>query len=117
MLDINEQDACAEYAALIAEVMFLSYWVNTTTEYCVFADFSGHVDSFSIEIAKSKNDYLNKIASTAFYTKYAGEQTWKITSPDLLRAKIDHLKHILETEEIDVSGMEVVREVVETYEF
>ena len=116
-LDIEQQDQIAERGALIAEIMFLAYWVNSATGYCVFASFSGHVDTFEIEIAESKDAYHEKIASTEFYTRYAGEQPWKIIPIDALRAKRDHLNAILETGEIDPSGMDVIRHVVETYEF
>ena len=90
--DTEDQDAIAERGAIIAEIMLLSYWVNCSTEYCVFADFSGHVDLFSIEIAESKDRYNERIASTSFYTNYSGEPLRKITPLDSLLAKRDHLK-------------------------
>ncbi|KIC42209.1 hypothetical protein RA27_02095 [Ruegeria sp. ANG-R] len=116
-LDLDEQDLVAERGAIIAEIMMLAYWVNSTTEYCVFAEFSGHVDHFRVEIARSKDAYYDKIASTEFYTRYSGDESWKITPMDHLRAKRDHLKHILDHCEIDVAGMDAVQRTTETYNF
>lgn len=118
MLDFDQREQIAERGALIAEIMFLGYMVNSHTTYCVFVDFSGHVDSMSVEIAKSKNLFNEKIASTDFYTKYADdEHPWKVTTLDVLKAKRDHLKYILEEGEIDLGGMQAVHETVVTYDF
>ena len=86
---------------LILEIMFLAYAVHEQTEYCVFINFSGHVDSLEIQICPSKDEYQTKIASTHFYTKkYHNEDNgW-------LKSKRDHLLQILKDGEIDVSGMD-----------
>jgi hypothetical protein len=118
MLDIDQQEQIAERGALIAEIMFLAYMVNSHTTYCVFADFSGHVDMMSIQIARSKDRYNDEIASTEFGTKYADKkQPWKVTPLGALKTKRDHLKHILDEGEINLEGMQAVRETVVTYDF
>lgn len=115
--DIDAQDKIAERGALIAEIMLLSYWVNSATEYCVFAEFSGHVDSFSVKIAPTKERYNEEVASTDFYTRHAGDQPHKIVEVDWLKGKRDHLKSLLDGCEIEDLGMDEVTTFVTTYEF
>ena len=84
-------------ALLIAEAMFLAYMINKETDWCVFLDYSGHVDSISIEIARSKEDYLTRIAGTEFYAIELEKNVGLERDPDaFLRAKVAQLKSLLE---------------------
>ena len=114
---MKDYDEINERSSLIAEIMLLSYLVNSETDFCVFAEFSGHVDSFVVRIMKSKSLYNDEIAATEFYTKYSGDQPWKITSLDILKAKRDHLKYILDNNNIAWHDMEPIRKIITTYQF
>ena len=96
---------------LVMEIMCLAYAVQRNTDYGIFIDYSGHVDSLSIKICPTKEDYRTEIASTDFYIdKYENEGDglgW-------LKTKRDHLKQILEDGEIDFCDMD--KEIIETVE-
>ena len=118
MMDIEEQEKRAEYLKLMAEISYLAVAVNEFTPYCVFLDFSGHVGSMSIEIAKSKEQYNERIASTEFYSKYHDAKSpRKVVENSFLMGKRDHLKSIMEEGEIPCEAMTAVQEIVTTYEF
>ena len=40
--------------------------IQLNTDYCVFYDISGHVDTMSIRIARSKSDYENIVYRNSF---------------------------------------------------
>lgn len=99
MNDTNE-----ERDLLVLEVMALAYAVDRLTEFAVFIDYSGHVGSCRVEIARSKCLYQERLASTEFYVSGRYQEDglgW-------LKAKRDHLRSIAETHDIDTSAMEVL---------
>lgn len=116
-MDVDEQERIAAKGAIIAEIMLLAYWVNSATDYCVFVDYYGHVDSFMVKIAKSKERYNEELASTEFYTRHTDEDTRKFVPIDWLKVKRDHLKSLLDGCEIEDLGMDEVSTIVTTYEF
>lgn len=94
----------------MAEIGYLAYVVNAETEYCVFFEYSGHVDLIRIQICESKERYNTEVASTEHYSSDGGKEAWLI-------AKIKHLKHILETGEIDFERMKRTVREVSSYQF
>lgn len=52
----------------VSELLVLANRVHRETDYCVFIDFSGHVDGLRISVAESKKHYGVKIHSWNFYT-------------------------------------------------
>jgi len=97
---------------LMIEIMALAYLVQVHTDYAVFIDYSGHVDSLAIKVVESADRYENEIVSTEFYVKKYHDDTlgwWK--------AKRDHLLNIVETGEVDTSEMDEVVEQIVSYEF
>lgn len=116
-MNTDEQDKKSEYLKLMAEIAYLSIAVNEFTDFCVFFEFSGHVQHVRIEIAESKTAYQNKLASTEFYSAYQSKHTWKMVENGHLLAKRDHLKSILDDHEIPYAEMDRVQEIITTYEF
>lgn len=107
-----------EWILLLTEIAHLAIRINQRTNYAVFFDYSGHVESVSIEICESKERYNSRIASTEFLAKYVDEKhPWKEVDNAFLLAKRDHLKSILESGDIPIGDMEPIQEVVTTYEF
>lgn len=97
---------------LILEIMALSYAVDQRTDYCVFCNFSGHVQMLSVSVRESRDRWQNEIASTEFYLngKFEPDDDLK-----WLKSKRDHLRHILDTNEVDTDAMEQV--VVKSVEY
>ena len=100
----------AKRAKMMAEIGYLAYAVNAETEYCVFFEYAGHVDLIRIDICASKDDYNSKLASTEHYRSDGSRDAW-------LQSKITHLKHILETHEIDYGRMKRVVYEVASHQF
>jgi hypothetical protein len=56
-----------EFYRLIGMISKMSVRVNIETPYCVFFDFSGHVNLVSIRVAASKEKYHDVIFQQEFY--------------------------------------------------
>lgn len=97
-------------AKLMAEIGYLAYAVNAETDYCVFFEYSGHVDLIRIQICRSKERYSDELASSDHYSSDGSKEAW-------LKSKINHLKHILETGQIDYSRMKRAVYEVASHEF
>ncbi len=97
-------------AKLMAEIGYLAYVVNAETDYCVFFEYSGHVDLIRLEICRSKDRYTETVASSEHYSSDDGKEAW-------IKSKIRHLKHILETGGVDYSRMKRAVYEVASYEF
>lgn len=94
-----------------------SYLINQYTDYCVFFDYSGHIDSIDIRIRKSKKEYDKDICETTIRTKYYEYQN-EGRMDAMLEAKVDVLKSILDTKEIPYELMEEQTiEVISTHNF
>lgn len=84
-------------ARKLQELIGLAMKVHAETEYCVFINFSGHVDSISISVRKSKKNYSDTVVEGEFYfqgslSTYAEER---------YRNMRNALLEILETGEFD----------------
>jgi hypothetical protein len=51
----------------VSELMDLAIKVQRETEYGVFVNFHGHVESLDVIITESKDDYHSKIYEWSFY--------------------------------------------------
>jgi len=83
---------------LIAELVLLSMEVQEKTGHAVFVRFYGHVETMDIEIAKSKDDYIEKIASSDFSTK--GEHGIKRLK-EVKKTLLGFLENGINKEELD----------------
>jgi hypothetical protein len=99
-----------EQEKLIAEITFLAMMVQSKTDYCVFVDFSGHVNQIVIDIRESKQNYQERIcrAQTYLNREYSIKRLHEIK---------DQLVEILETNKVDVSHMNYQIEEVYHYYF
>lgn len=88
-----------ERQRLIVEVMTLAFAVHENTDYCIFIDFSGHVNSFSISIRESKERWQNKVCETELAT-VIGEYQSAGDVDSYLKAAKDVLTQILKDGEI-----------------
>lgn len=105
-----------ERQLLIMEIMSLAFAVHESTEYCVFIDFSGHVNSLEISIRESVERYQNKVCDTEVYSVY--KEYYDIGEADAhLKAVRDILKKILKDGEVPYGEMERQIEEVVTYIF
>lgn len=98
-----------ERIKLILEIMALAYLVNEHTEYCVFINYFGHVDSLDIKIRESKERYNSEVCETAFKTHFRNlcdlQKETEENHLAWLKAKKETLKDILDYREIDYSEM------------
>lgn len=103
---------------LILEIFALAYLVQVNTEYCVFINYAGHVDSFEVDIRESKERWQNEVYKTEFRTLHLARlETNKDNPLNWLIAKRDLLKEILETKSIPYEEMTEHIEQIRTYEF
>ena len=80
------------------EIMNLAYIVDQETEYCVFINFSGHVQGLEVEIRESKSNWSTKVAEMDFYAFW--NEKYKDIPYDDLKAKKLVLESILENHDI-----------------
>lgn len=109
-------------ARLIMKAMNLAYLVQARTSYCVFINYSGHVDSLDISIRESREKYNNELAKShiygweSYYEHYKKYTTKKDKNASI-KAKIDLLKSILTNHEIDYSMCEREEQINYNYSF
>ena len=99
-----------EKIKLMQEVIFLAMQVQEQTDYCVFINFSGHVNCIEIEICKSKKDYEKNVAKS--YIRLNDE--WSIERLKEVKAT---LLEILESKEVDTTEMDYEVEEIRHYQF
>lgn len=102
-----------ERQRLFVRMLGLAYMIQLETSYCVFIDYSGHVDTLEVDIRESKKNWQQKVASCNIYTSEKYEEFQKSgEDPNFwVKEKVRILEEILESGEVDTSGM---REEVET---
>lgn len=83
---------------LITDVVYLSMMVNYKTKYCVFTEFSGHVDWLEFSICESKENHKNAIVVGCIRLK-------KDDAIEMLQEVKAKLIEILEDGEVDTSNM------------
>ena len=91
---------------LILECMALGYLINRTTEYAIFVELSGHVDSLTIRICRNKiYGYNDELAKTEFRLDGKYEK-WDFNNANhWLEMKRDMLKAIAESRDIPYEAM------------
>ena len=100
---------------LVLKIMRLAYLIHSAGIYCVFIDFSGHVDSLSIRFVASKDNYRDEMLRTEFYI---GPRLSRYHDPvRFLSDKIAVLEAILEKHAIPVDLCEVEAVEIEEYTF
>ena len=62
----------------IITIMGLIYNINETMEYSAFINFSGHVNSLSIQVAESKENYDNLIFNKYIYIENSERTTLEL---------------------------------------
>ena len=92
----------SEKDALIIEIMSLGYKANLTTDYAVFINYAGHVDTLDIAVSRSKEDYQITVAQGHFSLKRS-----RLEAFEKVR---DRLQRLLETGDITACGMTAVPE-------
>lgn len=92
------------------EIMNLAFLVDQETPYCVFIDWSGHVENLEISIRESKDRYTVKVAEMEFYTWWSKRNKNKGVGYDALKAKKEVLESILEHHEIPYDMCEEIVE-------
>jgi putative sterol carrier protein len=98
---------------LVIRAMALAHMVNQYTEYCVFVNYSGHVQSMEIRISQSKQLYSLTVLETEFYTAYKQH-----SGPDAeIQAKIDVLSKILHEKLVPFDDLEYTESIVKKYTF
>lgn len=109
-------DIRVEQAILLGEIQTLAHMVNSCTEYCVFVRYSGHISSFEVSIAKSKNDYNTKLVRGEGYTEPRKRLTDDKRLGEFRRIKAE-LRKILRKGKIDYSRLNYEIEEVRHYHF
>jgi len=104
-----------EWNKLVLEIWMLGFAVDRFTPYCVFCDYSGHVESLRIEIRESKENYTKEIVGTEMNIN--GKYIYGVEPTDYYEKKRDILKKILQDHEVDYSAFEKVYVEVSHYEF
>jgi len=104
-----------EAQELVIEIMVLGFLVNQNTDFCTFVDFSGHVNHLRIDIRKSKSLYTEELCDTQFYIDKLDEYE-KQDDLKWLKVKRDHLKSILDTNDIPYEEL-TVKHTNYVYEF
>lgn len=98
---------------LVIRAMALAHLVNQYTDYCVFVNYSGHVQSVEIRITESKKLYSHSVLATEFYSAYKQH-----SGPDAeIQAKIDVLKQILKEKAIPFDDLEYAENLLREYTF
>ena len=101
---------------LVITIMQLAYLVQTRTPYCVFINFSGHVNSLDIRICKSKGEWQIELLRSETTTEAI--RLMRQGDPNAsLNAKIKILKGILDTLEIPYEECEVEEIYSQEYSF
>ena len=86
---------------LACEIFALALLVNEETDYCVFVDFSGHVDSIEVRFAESKQNYNKKIFGTDVKTNFLKRyEKNKKDNLAYLKSQRDVMKRVLDEGEI-----------------
>lgn len=99
-----------EKQKLIAEIIQLAMAINYQTDYCVFVDFSGHVNWLDIKIAESKENYNKQVCTSHIVLK-------RDNAIERLTAAKSKLIEILETQDIETSDMDYEIKEIRHYIF
>lgn len=103
---------------IVIQIMHLAYLVQTQTKYCVMLDYAGHVNSLTVSIRESKDNWRNEVLRTEFYDAYA--ELSKNNVPSWLasaQSKVNVLQRILNEHQIPYDDCDVTRYFTDEYSF
>ena len=98
----------SEQQKMIIKLMMIALRIQAETSYCVFMRYAGHVDEFSVTIAKSKSDFNSTIASCGI---------GRDRGIDEIKKAIDTLLTILDGNEFEDTDCEYEEYIVKEYYF
>ena len=117
----NEWEAAEkqEYVALFGKLASLSLVVNLYTDYCVFFNYSGHVNGVDLHITPTKNDYNNRIARSEFHAKWPelGRDVYGDDRLSDMKERVAIMERILSDAKIPTDMMSEVENITITHEF
>lgn len=96
-----------KYLKLSCEIFVLALLINERTDYCVFINYAGHVDSIGIRMSESKKNYNEEIFETEIKTNFLKRRDEN--SDDLLnflKSQRDVMKRILEENDLPYDELE-----------
>lgn len=101
---------------IMGDIMQLAVLINNMTEYAVFVDYSGHVNSVTVNIYKDKKDVWSKDPIT-HDVLYADTNEWRkedsvITCLTLMKTRLRMIAH---EKKIDFSDLRKTERVVYDY--
>ena len=105
---------------LVMEIMAAAFALQVKTDYAVFIDFAGHVDTLKISIRESAKDYVTIIAETEFGTTPRPHLDTQREFDDWLediKSKHETIKRIAIDCEIDTDYMYEVVHKTYSYSF
>lgn len=105
-----------EKQQLILKIMHLAYLVHEMTEFCVFIDFSGHINRLDVRIRESKENWQNEVMEASITESYMKHEKAGEILP-YLTAKAEVLEHILQEQEIPFEELDYEEEYVRYYTF
>ena len=107
-----------ERTRLILKIMHLAYLVHEKTNYCIFFSFSGHIDSFDLDIRESKERWQARVLETHFCTSYKALRDNGVDAKLAdLKSKIMVLEGILADGEIAYEELDYEEEYNRVYLF
>ena len=97
-----------EWYLLFAEIALLAAKVNNETDFCVFFDYSGHVNHIRIKICKSKERYNDELVASEFGVLIPEEKegegyqfhSYKYTDLQDMKKKKAFMVYLLENHDI-----------------
>lgn len=107
-----------ERTKLIIKIMHLAYLVHVKTSYCVFIDFSGHIDTLQLSIRESTERWQNRVLDTEFYASYKALRDDEVGAGLAdLQSKVAVLERILTEQEVPYCDLDYEEEYVRLYTF
>ena len=109
-----------EETRLVIRVLYLAYLVQRLTKFCVFIQFSGHVNQLEIDVRESKEHWQQEALRSEFQAAYdAQRSSLELMSIHLadLKSKVDVLERILTEQAIPFDDLESETETIEHFYF
>ena len=100
--EVEYRGPVVERERLVVRLMHLAYMVHENTDYCVFINFSGHIDRIEISIRESMKNWQTKVLEAEIQNKF--NEIYSETKDAhlaALRAKVAVLEQILKDGEVD----------------
>lgn len=103
----TEDEMDDKYLKLSCEIFVLALLINERTDYCVFLNYAGHVDSIDIRLMESKENYNERIFETEIKTNFLKRHSEQSNDPlAFLKSQRDVMKYVLEENELPYDELE-----------